>query len=245
LARGPRLHPGADAGDRLDISPPVDEIAPLPDEKSAPVTATAGEDMPIRRGDQHEFSFDLDEPLPSVSPGKSTAPPAQSPPSEQLAPEDSGIDFETIGEEIVPDDLEAPAPETTQDLPADVSLPTHLPADEDITLASPADETSEAAAFIEEHSAESDSAETLAHELAFDDIPVLQDVVTPPPAEGRSGDDSAPAIDPQKLRELSIRTVARLNIELRKRGESPLDARLIDRLQRLLREELEKSNKDG
>jgi hypothetical protein len=127
-----------------------------------------------------------------------------------------------------------------------VSLPTDLPADEEITLASPVDETAEAAAFIEEHPTESGSAETLAHELAFDDIPVLQDVVTPPPAEeGRAGNDSALAIDPQKLRELSIRTVARLNIELRKRGESPLDARLIDRLQRLLREELEKSDKGG
>jgi hypothetical protein len=95
-------------------------------------------------------------------------------------------------------------------------------------------------AFIEEQPAESDRAETLAHELAFDDIPVLQDVVAPQPA---AGETSEPPIDPQKLRDLSIRAIARLNIELRKRGESPLDAKLIDRLQGLLREELEKAAK--
>jgi hypothetical protein len=237
---------GAGVSGHAAVSPVADELTPpsaQTDEIPAPPPSAASDNKPARRGDQHEFSFDLDAP-PPAGPDDTTASPDQSPPAEQSVAA-TGIDFEVAdaaqaAEAVTPDDLGVPAPESEPPSP-----PADLPAEEETTLASPAEEAAEAAPFIEEHPAESDSAETFAHELAFDDIPVLQDMVTPPPAGSPAADDSAPAMDPQKLRDLSIRAVARLNIELRKQGEPPLDARLIDRLQRLLREEMEKTGKGG
>jgi hypothetical protein len=82
---------------------------------------------------------------------------------------------------------------------------------------------------------------------AFDDIPVLQDVVEPAhaaPVPAAPPGPPPPAFDSAQLHDLTIRAVARLNIELRKQGESVLSARLIGRLQELLREEMEKAGRE-
>lgn len=74
--------------------------------------------------------------------------------------------------------------------------------------------------------------------LALDDsIPLLEDEVTPGPP--------ATSLDPKQARELAIRAIARLNIELRKAGERGLEVKTIQRLQALLREELEKAGTTG
>ncbi len=74
--------------------------------------------------------------------------------------------------------------------------------------------------------------------LALDDnIPLLEDEVTLPPP--------APGLDPRQTRELAVRAIARLNIEMRKAGEQGLDIKTIQRLQALLREELEKAAATG
>jgi hypothetical protein len=72
-----------------------------------------------------------------------------------------------------------------------------------------------------------------------DDIPVLDDVVAHPQPEGAAPDESS---DP---RALAIRAVARLNIERRSRGEPPLEAATIDRLEQILREELERRTQNS
>lgn len=80
--------------------------------------------------------------------------------------------------------------------------------------------------------AESDLTETpAAAGRQVDDIPVLEDIAARPP---RAFADFSPG----EVREAAIRVIARLNIELRRTGQPPLDARLIDRLQSLLGEEL-------
>jgi hypothetical protein len=48
-----------------------------------------------------------------------------------------------------------------------------------------------------------------------------------------------PLPDPQHARDLAIRVVAKLNIEMRKAGGQGLDIKTILRLQRLLKEALE------
>jgi len=55
----------------------------------------------------------------------------------------------------------------------------------------------------------------------------------------------AASLDPKQARELAIRAIARLNIELRKAGERGLEVKTIQRLQALLREELEKAGTTG
>lgn len=75
--------------------------------------------------------------------------------------------------------------------------------------------------------------------LHADDIPVLEDIVLPPPSETPAPPPGALQLDPSQAHALAVRVVARLNIELRQSGERPLDARIIQRLERLLREALE------
>jgi hypothetical protein len=94
------------------------------------------------------------------------------------------------------------------------------------------------------------------------DIPVLKNVAqaapaqaTPPPAPpsppaAPAPDDftldfapttpAKPAAMPQDLNQMAVRVIAKLNIEMRKAGKPPLDAKTINRLQQLLREALEK-----
>jgi hypothetical protein len=78
-----------------------------------------------------------------------------------------------------------------------------------------------------------------------DDIPVLEDIALPPPTSSSmaaqaaaSPDGGGVRLDPSQAHELAVRVVARLNVELRRAGERPLEPRLIHRLERLLREAL-------
>jgi hypothetical protein len=91
----------------------------------------------------------------------------------------------------------------------------------------------------------------------WDDIPVLEEVVAEVAAEYEPGaHEHAPAGEtaaeqqppanlalplpaPSRAHDLAVRTVAKLNIELRKAGKRPLDAKVIARLAMMLRETLE------
>lgn len=88
----------------------------------------------------------------------------------------------------------------------------------------------------------------------WDDIPVLEEIAAHPDEEleltGAAGADTptpltAPAPAPSQAREIAVKVVAKLNIELRKCGERTLDPRTIDRLQYVLREALETEGKKG
>lgn len=65
--------------------------------------------------------------------------------------------------------------------------------------------------------------------LLWEDVPVLNEVVVLPA-------DAAPP--PERAREIAVRVIAKLNIELRKAGNATLDPVIIDRLEQLLREAL-------
>lgn len=73
-----------------------------------------------------------------------------------------------------------------------------------------------------------------------DDIPVLDDVALAPPGIAKPAPASPSS--PDRVREMAIKIIARLNIEMRKAGKQPLDAKTINRLQQLLREALEKES---
>lgn len=83
---------------------------------------------------------------------------------------------------------------------------------------------------------------------ALDDIPVLKDVVAQP-GDGKRRKKTAtsatesPLPAPDRAREIVVRAVAKLNVEMRKSGSAGLDTRTILRLQQLIRQELEKGGK--
>lgn len=79
----------------------------------------------------------------------------------------------------------------------------------------------------------------------LDDIPVLKEVVAPPAgstllAEPPASRTPPPRPSPDRARDLVVRAVAKLNIEMRRSGGVGLDTKTILRLQQLIREELEK-----
>lgn len=77
-----------------------------------------------------------------------------------------------------------------------------------------------------------------------DDIPVLNEVVAPPAGGFLPPDSHAVPLEslpsPDRARDIVVRAVAKLNIEMRKSGGAGLDTRTILRLQQLIRQELEK-----
>lgn len=76
---------------------------------------------------------------------------------------------------------------------------------------------------------------------AADDIPILQDVALASPQTPAKLAPATPV--PKNIRDMAVKVVAKLNIELRKSGKPPLDAKTINRLQQLLGESLEQTNK--
>ena len=73
-------------------------------------------------------------------------------------------------------------------------------------------------------------------ELNWDDIPVLHEVVAPPPEPDSHSTREA--------REIAVKVAAALNIETRKKGGDSLDIKTIMRLQSLLKQELQDRQND-
>ena len=79
----------------------------------------------------------------------------------------------------------------------------------------------------------------------LDDIPVLHEVVAPPAGSALAGKPVSPTTEPplpapDRARDIVVRAVAKLNVEMRKHGGAGLDTKTILRLQQLIRRELEK-----
>lgn len=79
----------------------------------------------------------------------------------------------------------------------------------------------------------------------LDDIPVLNEVVAPPAGSTLVVEPASPAAGPplpapDRARDIVVRAVAKLNVEMRKTGGAGLDTKTILRLQQLIRQELEK-----
>ena len=81
--------------------------------------------------------------------------------------------------------------------------------------------------------------------INLDDIPILHEVVAPPAGSTLAGGPASPATEPplpapDRARDIVVRAVAKLNVEMRKSGGAGLDTKTILRLQQLIRRELEK-----
>ncbi|HSD95955.1 MAG TPA: hypothetical protein VLB06_02325, partial [Sulfuricaulis sp.] len=81
--------------------------------------------------------------------------------------------------------------------------------------------------------------------IDLDDIPVLREVVAPPAGSSLAGEPVSSATKPplpapDRARDIVVRAVAKLNVEMRKYGGTGLDTKTILRLQQLIRQELEK-----
>ena len=79
----------------------------------------------------------------------------------------------------------------------------------------------------------------------LDDIPVLHEVVAPPAGSVLAGEPVSPTTEPplpapDRARDIVVRAVAKLNVEMRKSGGAGIDTKTILRLQQLIRRELEK-----
>jgi hypothetical protein len=160
---------------------------------------------------------DLTPPLPEES--------GPAPPETRTATE-SAATAETAKAESTP----VPEPEATAPPPEPPALETkaETPAETE-----PPPKTTDTA------TPESPSPNTL------DDIPVLNEVVAPPAGDVATAKPIAsspelPLPAPDRAREIVVRAVAKLNVEMRKSGSAGLDTRTILRLQQLIRAELEK-----
>jgi hypothetical protein len=166
----------------------------------------------------------------------------------------SAVDFDNLGLEPSspeptppPIATETPAPET--ELPVIVVEPDLSPAPEPETLKAPEKASSTeiragTAPTAEPPPAPVESASKGAPEsFGLDDIPVLNEVVAPPAGSvpTPTTPPAPPLPAPDRARDLVVRAVAKLNVEMRKTGGAGLDTKTILRLQQLIRQELEKS----
>lgn len=161
---------------------------------------------------------------------------------------------------------DTPSPESVPPAPiAEASAPAAMPATDTSAEAPPAAET-RAGPDTEPVRREPHDATTPATDVAtkpeaatepasppapgqapfnLDDIPVLKEVVAPPAGSALLAAPPAartppPRPSPDRARDLVVRAVAKLNIEMRRSGGVGLDTKTILRLQQLIREELEK-----
>jgi hypothetical protein len=170
-------------------------------------------------------------------------------------PDRSAVDFDSLDLEPSPPEpepapppvaAETPAPET--ELPVIVVEPDLIPVPEPESpkaqeKASAAEIRAETTPAAEPPPATVESAAKGAPgSFNLDDIPVLNEVVAPPagsiPTPATPPAPPLPA--PDRARDLVVRAVAKLNVEMRKTGGAGLDTKTILRLQQLIRQELEK-----
>ncbi|MCR4300496.1 MAG: hypothetical protein NUV51_02720 [Sulfuricaulis sp.] len=252
---------------QTDMSPAA-EMTAAPEPKEPPV-APADEatgkkitleivDEPIPEKTHDKYSVDFDS--------SDLSPPLPEEP--ELTPLEAGPTAESVTPAAPPDDLDSsdlspPLPEepeltpleadpTAESVtPAATTEADSTPAPEPETTApaqeAPAIEAKTETPPITEHSREAGETSTPQEPVSIklDDIPVLKDVVASP-GDGRRKKKTAtpapkpPLPAPDRAREIVVRAVAKLNVEMRKSGSAGLDTRTILRLQQLIRQELEK-----
>ncbi len=221
-----------------EISPEPEIVAPPVAETAAPseppeITATPAEPskgkitLEIMSETAHEkprneysVDFDLSDLTPPLPEEPELASPEASTETKSEAPIETIVsDKAPLPEsEVAAPSLEPPAVETKTETPAKTEPPRQ-------------------------------STETVASEASvspdLDDIPVLNEVVAPPAGSIPTARPTAsfpepPLPAPDRARDIVVRAVAKLNVEMRKSGGAGLDTRTILRLQQLIRQELEK-----
>lgn len=226
-----------------ETAPPANGEAQVPAENPAPASeSTSGKpeikleiadepatenllNVPSVDFDTVEFELPHEEPPPS----RTTETPAPADESSPLAT-DAGLARE-ITLEPGPVEIQPPSAETkpgatpeTEKVPDTATTP---PATGESQASAPATEPATPESFN------------------LDDIPVLHEVVAPPAGSALAGEPVSPAMEPplpapDRARDIVVRAVAKLNVEMRKHGGAGLDTKTILRLQQLIRQELEK-----
>ncbi|MCR4347479.1 MAG: hypothetical protein NUV55_09815 [Sulfuricaulis sp.] len=201
-----------------DLSPPLPEESDIAPPQTSSTIASAEEKF------QHSYSVDfessdLSPPLPEESDLASSeaGASAENEPPVELAKADS---FPAPESKPAAPPPEPPAVETKSETPAETESPPQI-----TDTAVPEAEASAAS--------------------NLDDIPVLNEVVAPPAGRVSKTKPSKPSPKPSlpapdRAREIVVRAVAKLNVEMRKTGSAGLDTKTILRLQQLIRQELEK-----
>lgn len=226
---------------RTDTAP-VAEATAAPESEHPPAAPaeTTGEkitleivDEPIAEKTHDKYSVDFD------SSGLSLPLPEE---PELSPPEESPVE----ASETPVDTTEADNPPTPKPEPGPLPEPeimAHAPEAPAIEAKTETPSTTEPP-----HGAEESPAPEAPTSLDLDDIPVLKDVVDPRADDTLVTESSTPASEPllpapDRAREIVVRAVAKLNVEMRKSGSAGLDTRTILRLQQLIRQELEKGGK--
>lgn len=237
-----KAEPATETTETIEIAAPVTEeieaTTPEPEEaeeieaslqvvEEEPVSAAEPEALQAAPEPQPE-----PQPQPPSEPDYSDIIERAEPP---IAPVGGGKNLGSLGEFM---ELDMSASDSDGFTSASLSDLSEAPAIE----AEPAIATTPAPATIE-----MTVAPTPASTPTVQEIPVLNNVAQVPPAEAFTLEPSplptpAPKVATSDLHQTAVRVIAKLNIELRKSGKTPLDAKAINRLQQLLKEALDKKN---
>jgi hypothetical protein len=156
----------------------------------------------------------------------------------------SAVDFDTLGLESPPPEP-APPPEAPAASAPEDELPV-MAVEPDLSPAPGPDtpKPTETTTVVETSGQAEAETPPAPSTFNLDDIPVLNEVVAPPAGSVPAAKPDAPPSTlpaPDRARDLVVRAVAKLNVEMRKTGGAGLDTKTILRLQQLIRQELEKS----
>lgn len=244
-----------------ETAPPANGEAQIPAENPAPVSESASGkpetkleiadepatehllNIPSVDFDAVEFKLPREEPPPPSRTIETPAPADESSPVATDASLAEEITLEPGPVEIQPPSAETKPGATPETEGVRQGCRVHGPEDgkvPDTATAPPATGETHAPAPATEPS----TPETPAS-FNLDDIPVLHEVVAPPAGSALAGEPVSPTTEPplpapDRARDIVVRAVAKLNVEMRKHGGAGLDTKTILRLQQLIRRELEK-----
>ncbi len=221
--------------DSIDSTPSASAEAPGPSDVPAvsmpaagepPISAHDADGMPSIDFETLPLAPEKEVPAP-VTPPEAPSPAAANEPAAVTTPAAAESTTEvTMTKKPVPDEIKtetAPAPESDK---------------------APDDQAPRPAAGKKRARATApESKPPVTAKFNLDDIPVLHEVVAPPAGSMLApppAPPQAPLPAPDRARDIVVRAVAKLNVELRKSGGAGLDTKTILRLQNLIRQGLEK-----
>lgn len=233
--------PMIDVEESFDDNGYLDAAAPSPDSQPPETEEIVALDVGIPAEPDETPATSQAEPEPAIeAEDKNEIAPEVAEPDPENTEDRAFIDFDTLAGGETPSISESPAagPESGGDTgtATEPEPPVAAPSPPATEMQTPAAADSVAPSTPTEPPAKETSP------FSIDDIPVLNEVVAPPAGSTLPTDPSAapPLPGPDRARDIVVRAVAKLNVEMRKSGGAGLDTRTILRLQQLIRQELEK-----
>lgn len=195
------------------------DAAPAPEPPAAPVEKKITLELASEPAGESHHKTSVDFDAINLAPSQ----PDQIPPAAETRSPESQASPLTVA----PDTAPAPEPEK---IPAETPPVTETRA-ETPTRAEPSAPTPPESVTVE-----------APEKFNLEDIPVLNEVVAPPAGSVPAATPAAapPRPAPDRARDIVVRAVAKLNVEMRKAGGAGLNTKTILRLQQLIRQELEK-----